>query len=170
LPKSFIFYAFENLGLGGALQSKGESYLAGDDFIQSGLDESLGGLVIYYISLLWIFVGFIYATITINREGVLRNVFYLTASIVNIFYIVPTIFFRYAIILKFFFVFLLITEFYKYKKIKVAYLFLLIFCMILGTQIIVARNNISKSFLNSNSLLMVIILGNGTMGPNDFLE
>ena len=170
LPKSVVMSIFELLGLGGALQQKGESYLGGEDFIEKGISGSFGAVFIYYISLIWIFLGYGYLLITLNRNSTIRNVVFLTASLINVFYSTPTIFLRYAIILKFIFVFMLLIELYNYRKNLVIYFFGIVFILILGTQIIVARNNIEKSFVSAESLLMITIISKDKITPNDFIE
>lgn len=170
LPNSVVMSIFELLGLGGAIQQKGEVYLGGEDFIEKGISGSFGAVFIYYISLFWIFLGYGYLLITLNRNSSIRNVVFLTASLINVFYSTPTIFLRYAIILKFIFVFMMIIELYKYRKNLVIYFFSGIFILILGTQIIVARNNIEKSFVNAESLLLITIIGKDKITPNDFIE
>jgi hypothetical protein len=170
LPKSVVMSIFELLGLGGALQQKGESYLGGEDFIESGINGSFGAIFIYFISLIWIFLGYGYLLITLNRNSIIRNTVLLIASLINVFYSTPTIFLRYAIILKLFFVFMLISELYEYQKSRVVYLFCVIFSLILCTQIVVARNNIEKSFINPESLLLITIIGKDKITPNDFID
>lgn len=170
LPSSLVMSIFEILRLGGALQQKGEDYLGGEDFIVKGISGSFGAFFIHYISLFWIFLCYGYLLITMNRNSTIRNIVFLTASLINVFYSTPTIFLRYAIILKFFFVFMMIIEFHKYRKNLVIYLFSFVFILILGTQIIVARNNIKKSFVNAESLLLITIIGKDKITPNDFIE
>ncbi|TDE29160.1 EpsG family protein [Flavobacterium ranwuense] len=170
LPKTAMMSIFELLGVGGALQQKGESYLGGEDFIESGINGSFGAVFIYYISLIWIFLGYGYLLFTLKRNNVIRNIVLLIASLINIFYSTPTIFLRYAIILKIFFVFMLISELYQYQKSRVVYFFCIIFSVILGTQIIIARNNIDKSFINPESLLLITIIGKDKITPNDFID
>lgn len=170
LPKTFVISLFEALGLQGALQEKSKVYLSGEDFIESGLGEAFGALVIYYISIFWIFIGYVYLLFTLKRNSSIRNIVFLVSSVINIFYAVPTIFLRYAIVLKLFFVFMIIIELYKYKKNHSLYFFGIIFSMILGTQIIIARNNIEKSFLDKNSFLLLTIIEKEKIVPNDFIE
>lgn len=170
LPNSVVMSIFESLGLGGAIQQKGEVYLGGEDFIEKGISGSFGAVFIYYISLFWIFLSYGYLLFTWKRNTTIRNVFFLTASIINVFYSTPTIFLRYAIILKFIFVFMMIIELYKYRKNLAMYFFSVVFILILGTQIIVARNNIEKSFVNAESLLLITIIGKDKITPNDFIE
>lgn len=169
LPKTIVVFIFDLLGLGGALQEKGEAYLDGDDFVVAGISESFGAIFIYYISLLWIFLGYVYLLLTLKRNSAIRNICFLIASLINIFYSTPTIFLRYAIILKLFFVFMLIMELYQYRKTLVVYFFCIIFSIILGTQLIIARNNIIKSFVNPETLLLITIMGKNKITPNDFI-
>ena len=170
LPKSVVMSIFELLGLGGALQQKGESYLGGEDFIESGISGSFGAVFIYFISLIWIFLGYLYLLFTLKRDSSMRNIVFLVAALINIFYSTPTIFLRYAIVLKFFFVFMLLSELYQYQRSRAVYFFCGIFSMILCTQIIVARNNIEKSFMNPESLFLITIIGKDKITPNDFIE
>lgn len=170
LPKTAVMSIFELLGLGGALQQKGESYIGGEDFIESGINGSFGAIFIYYISLIWIFLGYGYLLFTLKRNNAIRNIVLLIASLINVFYSTPTIFLRYAIILKLFFVFMLISELYEYQKSRVVYLFCVLFSLIFCTQIVVARNNIEKSFFNPESLLLITIIGRDKITPNDFID
>lgn len=169
LPKSFAISLFEMLGLGGALQEKGKVYLDGNDFMEEGLGDSFGTIVIFYVSILWIFMGYLYLFLTFKRENLFRNMVFLVGALINIFYATPTIFLRYAIVLKLLFVFMLIYELYRYKKSKAVNIFCIIFSMILTTQIIVTRNNIEKSFMNRDSLLLITIIDKEKMTPDDFI-
>lgn len=169
LPKSFAISLFEMLGLGGALQEKGKVYLDGNDFMEEGLGDSFGTIVIFYVSILWIFIGYLYLFLTFKRENLFRNMVFLVGALINIFYATPTIFLRYAIVLKLLFVFMLIYELYRYKKSKAVNIFCIIFSMILTTQIIVTRNNIEKSFMNRDSLLLITIIDKEKMTPDDFI-
>lgn len=169
LPKSIVFFIFDLLGLGGALQEKGEAYLEGEDFVATGMSESFGALFVYYISLLWVFLGYGYLLFTLKRNSAIRNICLLIASLINIFYSTPTIFLRYAIILKLFFVFMLIMELYQYRRRLVVYLFCVIFSIILASQFIIARNNIFKSFVNPETLLLITIMTKNKITPNDFI-
>jgi hypothetical protein len=169
LPNTIVISVFEALGLGGALQQKGEVYLIGEDFIESGINGSFGALFINYISLISIFLAYGYLLFSIKINSSIRNIFFLMAALINIFYFAPTIFLRYAIILKIFFAFILISELYQYRKKRVVYFFNIIFSTIIVSQIIVARNNIDKSFINMESLLLITIIDKDKITSKDFI-
>ena len=171
LPKTFVVSIFDLLGLGGALQEKGKVYLNDDDFITQGLTESdsSGGLIIYYISIVSLFLLYAYLIVTHKRAGIYRNITLVVAAVINVFYSTPTIFFRYALVFKFFFVFMLIYEFYIYKNKKHIYIFIVTFLMNVITQIIIARNNIEISFFNKESGMLITIIDKEKVSSKDFI-
>lgn len=171
LPKTFVVSIFDLLGLGGALQEKGKVYLNDDDFITQGLTESdsAGGLIIYYISIVSLFLLYAYLIVTHKRSGIYRNITLVVAAAINVFYSTPTIFFRYALVFKFFFVFMLIYEFYIYKNKKHIYIFIVTFLMSIITQIIIARNNIEISFFNKESFMLITIIDKEKVSSKDFI-
>lgn len=170
LPKGFLVDAFSSVGFSGALEEKGKAYIVEEDFIQSGINNgTFGSMVVHYVSILWLFSAYLYLLVTLKRLGPWRNIALFTATLINIFYSVPTIFFRYALIFKLVFTFLLIWELFKYKKTKYVYLFIGIFIMVNITQIIVTRNNLEKSFINSDNLFLLNIFTKPEITPNDFI-
>ncbi|WP_277012815.1 EpsG family protein [Flavobacterium lindanitolerans] len=171
LPKTFVVSTFELLGLGGALQEKGKVYLNEDDFITQGLTESdsTGGLIIYYFSILALFILYAYLIVTHKRKNIFRNITLVVAAAINVFYATPTIFFRYALVFKFFFSFLLIYEIYTYKDKRYIYIYIITFLMNILTQIIISRNNIEVSFFNKESLMLITIIDKEEVSPKDFI-
>jgi glycerol uptake facilitator-like aquaporin len=73
-------------------------------------------------------------------------------------------------VLGFFFVILLIIELYENKQKSGIYFFGIILSLILFIQILFSLQNITKTFSNKNSWLLVLIVNSELMNSNDFIE
>ena len=122
------------------------------------------------MSLIWIFGIYLYTYFKIKNKSIFKNIVLFTATIINVFFSVPTIFFRYSIVLGFFFVILLIIELYENKQKSGIYFFGIILSLILFIQILFSLQNITKTFSNKNSWLLVLIVNSELINSNDFIE
>ena len=170
IPIDFLMLVFNSLGISGGLEMKSEAYLGGDDFVKKGVEESYLQKIAYFLSLIWIFGIYLYTYFKIKNKSIFKNIVLFTATIINVFFSVPTIFFRYSIVLGFFFVILLIIELYENKQKSGIYFFGIILSLILFIQILFSLQNITKTFSNKNSWLLVLIVNSELINSNDFIE
>jgi len=170
IPIDFFISFFNSLSISGGLKMKIEAYIGGDDFIKKGIEESYLQKIMFFLSLTWIFGIYLYTYFKIKSKSFFKNIVFLTATVNNIFFSEPTIFFRYSIVLGFFFVILLITELYKNKQIVGIYFFSIILSMILFIQILFSLPNLTKTFANKNSLVLILIMSNPPIKSSDFIE
>ena len=170
IPIDFFMLVFNKFRFSGGLELKSEAYLGGDDFSKKGVEESYLKKIMYFLSLIWIFGIYLYTYFKIKNRNIFKNIVLFTATIINIFFSIPTIFFRYSIVLGFLFVILLIIELYETKEKIAVYCFGIILSLILFIQILFSLPNITKTFLNKNSLALVLIMNSELMNSNDFIE
>ena len=170
IPIDFFMLVFNKFRFSGGLELKSEAYLGGDDFLKKGVEESYLKKIMYFLSLIWIFGIYLYTYFKIKNRNIFKNIVLFTATIINIFFSIPTIFFRYSIVLGFLFVILLIIELYETKEKIAVYCFGIILSLILFIQILFSLPNITKTFLNKNSLALVLIMNSELMNSNDFIE
>ena len=170
IPIDYFMFFFNSLGISEGLEMKSEAYLGGDDFVKKGLEESYLQKIMYFLSLIWIFGIYFYTYFKIKNKSIFKNIVLFTATIINIFFSVPTVYFRYSIVLGFLFVILLIIDLYKNKQKLGVYFFGVILSLILFIQILFSLPNITKTFINKNSLVLVLIMSNPPMKSSDFIE
>lgn len=157
IPKDALFSLFFGLDfLGTGIETKINLYLMENDFIESGIANSTGNAdIIYWGGILWLYVAYIYLLLTLKRTSFLRTLFFFNASVINLFYSAPTVFERYSIVLQFLFILIIIDEAITFKKNKMLYVFIFLFSIRFIFQLIIMRNNITASYLNTDVLLLI---------------
>ncbi|RDI11225.1 EpsG-like putative glucosyltransferase [Flavobacterium sp. AG291] len=139
--------------------NKTQIYLAGEDTVlkrfNQGSENSLYSVV---FSSLWIYFAYIYLIITYRKSSKFRNLVLLMISYVNLMFCVPTVFIRYIIIIKFLFALLYVREQHVYLKSYATRILLGLYFIGFCFNIVVMRNNLSKSLISSENLLITTLI------------
>lgn len=157
LPKGLVISFLSSLNLTDSFEGKADLYINNEDFLATGAQESEGGQLLLYISMIWFYIMFIYLFITKKTYNIYRTIVLAMLVVVNFFYSVPTVHSRYSQILKLFLVYLIIYEFIKLKNRKGLIVIFIPLLILFLVKLYIIRNNISASFLNSDFLLSVML-------------
>ena len=128
-----------------------------DDFVKQGLIKGgFSTLIGFLSSVVWSYVAYLYLIFRTKQKSVLRNIVYLSFAITNLFYSLPFVFSRYLDFLAIIFALLVIYE--TGKTLKINYVFILLFSIHLGTDLIIMRYNLYASYIDFEVSTLISIL------------
>lgn len=156
---SGYFGLIKTLGLAEGYINKADAYLNNEDVVKQRLMEGGSSSLIRYLSsVIWSYVAYLYLIFRTKQKSVLRNIVYLSFALTNLFYGLPFVFSRYLDFLAIIFALLVTYESRRTSEIRYIFMFILLFLLNLGTDLIIMRYNLYASYIDFEVSTLISIL------------